>query len=71
MQLETRLRGDKAHEIVSLKSPFYCLKGLAEEEDVLSNLFADSFPLFVINDLARGFSAVSLREIILKNIINK
>lgn len=40
------------------------LERLGEKEDVLSNLFSDSFSFFIINDLAHGFSVVSLRAIV-------
>lgn len=45
------------------------LKRLGVKEDILSNLFSDSFSFFIVNDLAHGFSAITLREIVLK--INK
>lgn len=64
--LRTRLRDKKAHEIISLNSPFYCLKGRGEGEDVLSNLFFGSFSFLITNDLADGSPAIFLREIILK-----
>lgn len=45
--------------MILLNSPFYCLKGQGEEEDVLSYLFSDSFSFFIINNLANGFPAIS------------
>lgn len=55
------------HEIISVNSPFCCPKDLEEEEEnVLNNLFSDSFFLFIIHGLADGFPAISLREIVFK-----
>lgn len=64
--LFTRLRDEKAHELILLNSPFYCLKGPGEEEDVLSYLFYDSLSPFIINNLADGFPAISLKETVFK-----
>lgn len=69
--LFTRLRDEKAHELILLNSPFYCLKGPGEEEDVLNYLFYDSLSPFIINNLADGFPAISLKETVFKKkIIN-